>query len=349
MFRKALIALVVAGFVTDTATAGSNATVTPLLGGTLGSVINNDQAEGFSYVMPQNQTAGTPYNLYDNLPLSIGGGASAGQFGSFGSTGATIAFFDWSNPVAQWGDDLHGISAGGTGPAVVTNIRYTYFNNGNPLGGTPPTQFTVTHIIKLYEMVPPSQVPPVQSQIFKGHLEASILIPGLPAGGFTVEQKTITTTLNGSTIVTNRNFYPYTVTVQIDPVILKGSALWIKFEELGPAAPDTLWGTGGRPQYDPNLSFYSLDIGYSHDGLVYGLKNYFPSGANYNLFWPQLLRGAYVYGNMQVALNGFHIPAPAAISLLGLAGLLSLRRRRAAVSFMSLDHLAPVAWGSECR
>ena len=328
MVKVPLAALVVAGFVTDTATAGSNATVTPLLGGTLGSVINNGQVEGFSYVMPQNETAGTPYNLYDNIPLELGGGASVGRYGAFGNTPATTAFFDWMNPVAQWGDDLHQISAGDTGPAVLTNIKYMYFNDGNPLGGTAPTQFTVTHIVKLYEMVPPSQVPPVTSLIFKGHLEASILVPGLPAGGFTETQKTITTTLNGTSIITNRNFYPYTVTVQIDPVILKGSALWIKFEELGPAAPDTIWGTGGRPQYDLIYSPASLGIGYSNDGVVYGLKNYFPSGASYNLFLPETVRVAYVYGNMQVALNGFHIPAPAAISLLGLGGLLSLRRRR---------------------
>jgi len=35
-----------------------------------------------------------------------------------------------------------------------------------------------------------------------------------------------------------------------------------------------------------------------------------------------------VYANTQVALSGFHIPAPAVISLLGVAGLVTLRRRR---------------------
>ncbi len=101
MVCKALIALVVAGFVTDTATAGSNATVTPLLGGAVGSVISNGQVEGFSYVMPQNETAGTPYNLYDNIPLELGGGASVGTYGGFGTSSATTGFFDWTNPVVQ--------------------------------------------------------------------------------------------------------------------------------------------------------------------------------------------------------------------------------------------------------
>ena len=32
--------------------------------------------------------------------------------------------------------------------------------------------------------------------------------------------------------------------------------------------------------------------------------------------------------DIQVALSGFHVPAPAVMSLLGLAGLVTLRRRR---------------------
>ena len=51
MVRKALAALVVAGFFADAALAGSNATVTPLLGGTAGPVFNNSQIEGFYYVI----------------------------------------------------------------------------------------------------------------------------------------------------------------------------------------------------------------------------------------------------------------------------------------------------------
>jgi hypothetical protein len=35
-------------------------------------------------------------------------------------------------------------------------------------------------------------------------------------------------------------------------------------------------------------------------------------------------------GNIAMGLRGFHVPAPAVISLLGLGGLAALRRRRAA-------------------
>jgi len=42
----------------------------------------------------------------------------------------------------------------------------------------------------------------------------------------------------------------------------------------------------------------------------------------------------YVGSNIQVALSGFHVPAPAVISLLGVAGLMTLRRRRSRLEGM---------------
>ena len=286
MSRKSLVALVVAGFLTDSALAGSTATVTPM-GGSIGQPFNNGTMHGFSYNFAKGGPAGIPRNLYDNIPSIFGGSATAGFFTTAGGavvTG-TFVFTDWVSPLAQWSDDLHGISAGGPGPAVVTNIWYSYFNS----------VATSTHVIKLYDMLPPFNHA-VTTLIMKGARLASIVVPNLPLGTFTV-------------------------TVPVGNVLLPNSAVWINFEEQGLGAPYTFWLTGGVP-----------GIGYSHPGVLYNLKNYFPDGSAYSRWLPfdYFYFGAlgYVASNISVGLNGFHIPGPAAISLLGLGGLVALRRRR---------------------
>ncbi len=255
--------------------------VTPMQG-TMGNPFNTGLVSGFGWNAAAGGGAGPLIgNLYDNILTINGGAATAGCFGAFGcDIPATQAFMDWTNTQAQWGDDLHGISAGGTGPAVVTRLRYGYAN----------TVATSTHIIKIYDMVPPSVVPSVTSVIQKGILLASITVVGNPTGAFLVT----VTALN---------------------IQLPQTAVWIKFEEVGQGFPGTFWLTGGAGN----------GVGFSHPGLVYsaGTTNIW---LPYDFFYVPLT--GYVASNIQVALSGFNIPAPAVMSLLGVAGLVTLRRRR---------------------
>ena len=77
--------------------------------------------------------------------------------------------------------------------------------------------------------------------------------------------------------------------------------------------------------------------------MLYNYK--YGDGTAYNLWI------AYVYPfptlyfalNMQVALSGFHVPGPAAISLLGLGGLVVLRRRRARLPLRCAGSLTPTS------
>ena len=66
--------------------------------------------------------------------------------------------------------------------------------------------------------------------------------------------------------------------------------------------------------------------------MVYTYKYPDPPGGTYNVWLPfeyfYFTTTGYVASNIQVALSGFHVPAPAVISLLGVAGLVTLRRRR---------------------
>ena len=121
------------------------------------------------------------------------------------------------------------------------------------------------------------------------------------------------------------------VTVALGPIQV-GSAVWVKLEELpGPGFPTTFWLTGGVPTV----------AGYTHPGVTFTLKDYYPTyyggTFTYNTFaaFPNFTfsDGAggynYTHSNIAVGLGGFHVPGPAAISLLGLGGLVALRRRRA--------------------
>ena len=225
-------------------------------------------------------------NLYDNILTINGGAATAGMGGPFSDIPYTQAFVDWTNPIAQWGDDIHGISEGGNGPAIIQTLYYGYSN----------ALATTTHVIKIYDMVPPSVTLTVTTPIDKGPIVASIVVPGNPTGAFLVT-------------VTGLN-------VQV------GSAAWIKFEETGPGFPGTFWLTGG----------VGNGVGHSNGGVTYTQKDYYGPGSHYNLFIPfgffYFAGTGYVAANLQIALGGVHVPGPAAISLLGLGGLVAMRRRR---------------------
>ncbi len=154
---------------------------------------------------------------------------------------------------------------------------------------------TTTHIIQIYAMIPPSnshaQGNPITGQF--GALLASVVIPGQPFG--TVGQIVTITGLS----------------------ISMGTAAWIKFGEQGAGFPGTFWLTGG----------IANGVGTSHDGILYSLKG--PRPYQYFVsYFPHFPGTGYVSPNIQVALSGFIVPAPAVISLLGLGGLVTLRRCR---------------------
>ena len=153
---------------------------------------------------------------------------------------------------------------------------------------------TTTHIIKIYDMLTPSTTPTVTTLVTKGALLASVVLTGQPTGTFIVQA----TGLN---------------------IVGVGSSAWIKFEETGPGFPGTFWLSGGLGN----------GVGTTNPGVTYSYKD--PDGGVYNLWLPipyfYFTTTGYVASNIQVALSGFHVPAPAVISLLGVAGLVSLRRR----------------------
>ncbi len=291
------------GLVAAPAMAGPSATVTPI-DGTMGNFFDNGQVHGHSFNFAAGGGAGGvhPFNLYDNIPTFLGGTSDPGTCGPFGTICAGFVFLDWTTASAQWGDDIHGLSAGGAGPAVITSLWYGYSNGATA---------TNTHVIKIYDMVSPSATHGTATTTFagftKGALLTAVTLTALPSG---------------------QNF----VTVGIASVHA-GSAVWVKLEELdngSGAFPYTFWLTGGVP-----------GVGYTHSGVTFTLKDYYPTyyggTFTYNTFaaFPSFVfsdgQGGYLYthANIAVGLNGFHVPGPAAISLLGLGGLVALRRRRA--------------------
>ena len=288
------------GLMAAPAMAGPSATVTPI-DGTMGNFFDNGQISGhsFNFAPGGGAAGGLPRNLYDNIPTFLGGTADPGMFGPFFGT---FLFVDWTSPTAQWGDDLHRISAGGLGPPVITSLWYGY-SNGNVA--------TNSHVIKIYDMVPPSAPHTTPGGgtfvgFTKGALLTAVTLQGLPSG---------------------QNF----VTVPISNIHV-GSSVWVKLEELDTgtgAYPGTRWLTGGTP-----------GIGYTHGGVTFTVKDYYPtyyggtftynSFANFSSFSFSDGQGGYLYTepNVSIGLNGFHIPGPGTISLLGLGGLVALRRRR---------------------
>ncbi len=114
-------------------TAWAEIHVNPLFG-TVGSLQDNGQVAGHSF-----QPTGNPQYrggglLYDNF--------FNGNAGTVNGVPAQFVFVDWApaTSTAQYGDDLHAISEGGNGPAVITAINYAYLNN----------VASSTHTIKIY-------------------------------------------------------------------------------------------------------------------------------------------------------------------------------------------------------
>ncbi len=281
--RTVVTSLVALGLLTVPAMAGS--THTPMKG-TLGNPFNDGQMHGWGW-NAQAGGGGGLGNLYDNILTANGGAATAGFFGPFDDIPGTQAFVDWIGTQAQWGEELHSLSAGTGLPAAVQTIYYGYRNE----------VATTTHIIKIYDMVFPSSVPTFSTLIQKGALLASVVLPANPSGTFMV-------TVTG-------------LEIQIPQ-----SAVWIKFVESGPGFPGTFWLSGGAGNGN----------GFTRPGVVYAYKYPDPPGGTYNFWLPfenfYFDTTGYVASNIQVALSGFHVPAPAVMWLLGVAGLVTLRRRR---------------------
>ena len=226
---RTLSVLAGVGLMAGPALAGGNATYTPL-NGTFGSPFNNGVIHGFGFTPTGGGGGGSAGlgNLYDNILTITGGAATAGFFGPFGDIPGTQAFVDWVQSEGQWTDDLHEIGDHTAGLAgdVVTQLVYGYSNS----------LATTTHIIKMYEMVPPSIVP--SSTLFdKGPLLASIVVPANPTGAFMV-------TVTGFSL------------------FLEQSAVWIKFVEVGPGFPGTFWLSGGAGN----------GVGLTHPGVAYSYK-----------------------------------------------------------------------------
>ncbi len=103
---------------------------------------------------------------------------------------------------------------------------------------------------------------------------------------------------------------------------LPNSAVWIKMAENAGTLgyPYTFWLNGGAGN----------GIGTSHPGVTYTVKNAPPYPYNEWVGFPYFYfpGTGYIASNLQIALSGFHIPAPAVMSLLGIGGLVALRRRR---------------------
>jgi hypothetical protein len=263
-------------------------TITPMQG-TMGDPFNNGLIHGFGWNAAAGGGGGAGLgNLYDNILTVNGGAATAGFYGPFLDIPGTQAFVDWVGSPAQWSDDLHGISGGSGGQAVVTKIYYGYTN----------AVASTTHIIKIYDMLTPSKTPTVTTLVTKGALIASVTVLNLP-------------TSTGANLVTVSNLN-----------IGIGGSAWIKLAESGAGFPSTFWLSGG----------VGNGVGTSNPGVAYSYKYPDPPGGVYNLWLPlpyfYFTTTGYVGSNIQLALGGFHVPAPAVMSLLGVAGLVTLRRRR---------------------
>jgi hypothetical protein len=299
--KRILTGAAVLGMMAVPAMAGS-VIVTPMQG-TLGSPFNNGQLSGYGWNGVQGGGAGGLVgNLYDNILTMNGGAATAGFFGPFGDIPGGQAYVDWAGDesVAQWGDDLHGLAGPDLGgpTAVITQIRYGYNN----------LVASATHTISIYEMVPPSVTHGAGQTVVTDQWGAQLFSVVLPAMPLTEGAMVTVTGLS----------------------IHVGSAAWIKFAESGqvpigdpPSTDDTRWLSGGIANGN----------GTSHDGVIYSNKTYYvdppyPFHLFVNTPYFDFGGGLIVGPNIQVALSGFVIPAPAAMSLLGLGGLMALRRRR---------------------
>jgi hypothetical protein len=227
--------------------------------------------------------------IYNNIPTTYGGPATAGA--PFPTPyGGTV-------PAAWHYAKFGGLTQWGDDlqsiqGSVMTNIWFRYLNTG---GVTSPGLIYGTHVIKLYSMITPGTFGGLTEPVVKGPLLGSIVVPGMPGG-----------TIGGG-------FFGVSVTVTGLNIAIP-SNVWIKFSSpggQGAFAFNTFWRSGGIP----TIGFSANGINYTYK-YTYPLANYYVPGP---FFGDQ-------YGNISLGLN---IPAPAVMSLLGLAGLVTLRRRRA--------------------
>ncbi len=253
-------------------------------------------------------TLGNPFNDGQvhgwGWNAAAGGGGGGGGLGNLYDNVLTInggaATAGWCGPFCTAGEafvDWVGSQAQwsddlhgiSAGTGLPAVVQTIYYGYRNELG-------TTTHIIKLYDMLTPSTTPNVTTLVTKGALLASVVLPDMPSGTFMVQAAGLN-------------------------VVGVGSSAWIKFQETGRGFPATFWLSGG----------IGNGIGTTNPGVVYSYKYPYPPGGVYNLWLPFpyfYFDGVYLAANIQVALSGFHVPAPPAISLLGVAGLMTLRRRR---------------------
>ena len=147
-----------------------------------------------------------------------------------------------------------------------------------------------THIIKIYDSLGlPSAF--FSGAISKGALLTSITVAAAGGTGF------------------------FTVVVNLPaPVTIAGTAVWVKLGEQGDPTFGSFFLTGGTP-----------GLGATTNGAVYGNKV-----AGFNSFVGGFPSFDFGFGPLYINPSiGFNVvPAPAVIGLLGLAGLVTLRRRR---------------------
>ena len=256
--------------------------------GSLGNPFKNGAMHGWGWNGAQGGGVGPLIGNIYDNILSINGGAATAGF--WGPFG-TI-------PGTQAFIDWTGTQAqwgddlhGLAGPArggPTAVITAIRYGYRNTLG-------TATHTIQIYDMIPPSANHSSVVNTQYGVQLLSLSLPGLPTG-------TAIVTVTG-------------LSVHV------GTAVWIKFGESGPGFPGTFWLSGG----------VGNGVGTTHFGTVYDNKTYYGPGDPLHYFVsyvPHFPTVGYVSLDIQVALSGFILPAPAAIALLGLGGLATLRRRR---------------------
>jgi hypothetical protein len=263
-------------------------TITPLTG-SLGNPFNNGSIHGWGWNGVAGGSADSLIgNLYDNILTINGGAATALCPGPFNNFPCSGAFIDWVGTQAQWGDELHGIAGPAQGGPTAVITSIRY--------GYMNTLATATHTIQIYDMIPPSAGHPSIANTQFGDQLLSLVLPGVPTG-------TAIVTVTGLSVHA-------------------GTAVWIKFGESGLGFPGTFWMSGGLGN----------GVGTTHNGILYDNKNYYGPGLPQHYFvalpYFYFIDTGYVAPNIQVALGGFVLPTPAVISLLGLGGLMSLRRRR---------------------
>ncbi len=271
-----------------TGSAMGGTTITPMQG-SLGNPFNDGMMHGWGWNGVEGGSAGSQIgNLYDNILTINGGAATALCPGPFNTFPCSGAFIDWVGTQAQWGDDLHGLAGPAKGGPTAVITSIRY--------GYMNTLATATHTIQIYDMIPPSASHPSIANTQFGAQLLSLVLPGVPTG-------TAIVTVTGLSIHA-------------------GTAVWIKFGESGLGFPGTFWMSGGLGN----------GVGTTHPGVVYDNKNYYGPGLPRHYFvalpYFYFTNTGYVASNIQVALSGFVLPTPAVISLLGLGGLMSLRRRR---------------------